>query len=146
MTPPEFSYVIGQGLIQAVVAPWAISVWLIVAVSLIRNDKRERYQDFLTAFGIAGFCLVALGLQWATVWLVPHPIDAKLLAIDNGLGLSPLRFMQWCLHVPVVATVLLVSYNLLPLVLSIAWLWEQNPAMRRALWIGGSLCWIVFLL
>lgn len=67
--------VIGEGLVQAVAAPWAISVWLIIAVSLVRRDARQKYQDFLTAFGLTGFCILGLGVQYATAWLIPHPIE-----------------------------------------------------------------------
>lgn len=138
--------VIGEGLVQAVAAPWAISVWLIIAVSLVRRDARQKYQDFLTAFGLTGFCILGLGVQYATAWLIPHPIDAKLMAIDNFLHLNPLRFMQWCLHMPAVSLILLVSYNLIPLIIGIAWVWEQNEIMRRSLLIGGVICWPFFFL
>lgn len=68
------------------------------------------------------------------------------MAIDNFLHLNPLRFMQWCLHMPAVSLILLVSYNLIPLIIGIAWVWEQNEIMRRSLLIGGVICWPFFFL
>lgn len=119
-------------------------MFVMIAASARRKDAKQKYDDFITALGFVGFSIIATFLQELILTLVPHTMDASLLRIDRKLGFDALRlfgFMRW--HHTLWAA-LQIPYLWLPVVMAIAWVWEQNYELRRAVLLGGVFCWLLY--
>ena len=126
------------------VSPPMVALFLLITVSLCRNNLAARRDDFITAVGWLVFSAVAVNLHLLIVKLTFHTLDPALQNIDQRLGFPTLWFESWQ-RVPVVGQFLLTSYEALPVVMAAVWLREQNLTMRRAMLLSGLFCWFFYV-
>ena len=119
---------------------------LLVAIfALFRRDSSRRRADLLTVFIFFAYApLAEIVLQS----LVVHrtAVDPSLLAVDRALHFPTMAIWQWAHahHAAFVAAAII--YLALPQVVALAWLAEQNTAMRTAWVLTGLLCFVGFAL
>jgi len=101
--PPKVTYI---GLIL-------IISYLGVIIHFGKDRLPTNYmQALLTLFSV--FILLALATN--AVQLTPfHPIDHYLLTLDNYLNINTIGILTWCAHHPLFKSILMLSYNSLPL-------------------------------
>jgi membrane-associated phospholipid phosphatase len=134
-------------LAAALANPIAFAVCILLTASICRRNPVRRRDDFVTALGLLAVPQFGIYLHWLVRLLTPMTIDGKLMAIDHSLGISPDRFASWMyMHHPHFFFALAMAYSMLAPVIALTWIAEQNHALRRALLIGASLCWLFYVL
>jgi hypothetical protein len=122
-------------------APWFLVPLLILGASFFRRDRARRYQDLITT--IAYIVYIALGSN-----LMPRNLkqsyDAAFMRLDAQLGFNCLAFADFVRHSRIAMIMLLIAYASLPLVIGITWIMEQDHVSRRAVLVGGWLCFLFY--
>jgi hypothetical protein len=128
-------------------SPVTFALLVLLIASLLRKNRLDRRDDFITAVGYAAFCGISVQLHNLLIWLRPNTIDARLLRIDRAIGIDPVRFSAWMFeqHHGLFSGLLSV-YNFLAYMIIIVWIAECNHTLRRALLIGGIGVWIFYAL
>lgn len=126
-----YLYIYG-GLIVLVLAP------------LCRRDRRRRWNDVYTASLFFAFTLFGTFLSAQLIQWCPRTIDPQLLRADHVIGFDTLRISHWLLTRRYLAPLLAGSYNVLPIMMALAWVVEQNPATRWSCLLGGLLCFVFY--
>jgi PAP2 superfamily len=121
--------------------PWTGAI-LILAVSVFRRDQRQRWQDMVTVMGYAAFVGLGTQIHILLIRLTPRTYDPVFLRGDQMLGFDTMRFAQALSHHGLLMLALLLGYILMPAVVGLAWVREQDRTMRRAALIAGCLCFV----
>ena len=119
---------------------------LILLVSAFRSDLRSRREDVVTVIGYTVFVVIAGNLLAFFSGFVTHPLDLAFLRIDAALSFNPIAFPDWVARHLWAVILLNLSYAALPEMVGLAWVVEQNLRMRRALLLGGCLCFFFYAL
>jgi hypothetical protein len=128
--------------IAALLVPWVFAVVILLTASRLRRDRGKRRQDFLTAMGLTVLMGVSTSLN---IWLaqhLPHTIDARLWRWNETMHLDPLAMIYFMEAHEDLGIFMQVVYYALPIVMAVAWIREQSPALRRAVAIAGVGGWI----
>jgi hypothetical protein len=132
----------GKVFLEALIDGFLVPL-LILMVSLLRSEPRRRWLDVTTVIGSTVY--VALGSQ-----IMPrgirHTYDTIFLRADALLGFDPLAFADRTSHHWVLMVVLLLTYGALPVMIGLAWVLEQDLVMRRAVLLGGCVCFAFYAL
>jgi hypothetical protein len=132
-----------QVLLAVMLLPWILAVLAMLAVSRMRHDKRKRWQDFATALGLLTLSYAGARLN---LWMsehFPHTIDARLWQWNVALHLDPITVVYFLEAHEILWYAMEAVHTSLAIVMTIAWLVEQNAMLRRAVamaWVGG---WIL---
>lgn len=128
-------------------SPITFALLVLLLASLLRKNRSDRRDDFITAIGYAAFCGISVQLHNFLIWFRPNTIDASLLRIDRAVGIDPVRFSSWMFeqHHHLFSGLMSV-YNFLAYAIVILWLAERNHTLRRALLIGGIGVWFFYAL
>ncbi len=125
--------------------PWTGAV-LILLVSVFRRDQRRRWLDFTTVIGYAVYVAIGTQLFVLLARKVTRTYDGAFLRADARLGFNPVAFADAISHHWVVIVFLILAYVSLPAVIGLAWVLEQDLQMRRAVLLGGCLCFAFYAL
>jgi hypothetical protein len=68
------------------------------------------------------------------------------LRADAALGFNPIAFADTVSHYWLVVLFLHIAYAALPVMIGVAWVLEQDLTMRRAILLGGCLCFAFYAL
>ena len=123
--------------------PW-MGAFLILFVSIFRRDQRRRWLDLSTVIGYAVY--VALGTQ-LTIFLAQRmrrTYDSEFFRADAFVGFNAVAFANAVERHWVILVALMLSYIALPLLIGLAWVLEQDLVMRRAILLGGTLCFAFY--
>jgi len=129
----------GVDVISALVVLQAPSLLLILLVAFFRNNEQSRREDFLTVLIFLLYGFYGVGMQ---IFVAHHfaAHDPTLLAADQFLGFPTLAVWHWVTSHYMISAVLALTYGLLPWMISLTWIFEQNPVMRIACAVAGVLC------
>jgi membrane-associated phospholipid phosphatase len=121
-------------------------ILLLLLAFFLRRDDRRRIDDLVTlalilAYGRVGSVL----LKFLTQPYVPT-YDAAFLKMDRAVGIDPLAAFQWTSNHFWALQSLVFIYKLLLIMITLAWIVEQDRKMRRALLVGGIASFIFFAL
>ena len=119
----------------------------IIVASLFRRDRARRRDDMLTAILFAAFSSVGAFSQLAIIHYTPTTLDPLLLHIDHAIAFDTFSVAHWLFSQASLRVVLINSYNLLSIMLGVAWISEQSPATRLSCLLGGFiaiLCYAAF--
>jgi hypothetical protein len=125
--------------------PWMGAV-LILLVSVFRRDQRRRWLDFTTVIGYTIYVAVGTQLFVLLARKEMRTYDGAFLKADARLGFNPVAFADAISHHWVLMVVLILAYVALPAVIGLAWVLEQDLLMRRAILLGGCLCFVFYAL
>jgi hypothetical protein len=125
--------------------PWTGAIIIIIA-SLFRRDPRRRFEDFVTVIGYAVYVALGIEVHYLLATRVTRNWDAAFLAADARLGFNPLAFAAAISRHGLFNVFLILAYVLLPAVIGLAWVLEQDRHMRRAVAVGGCLCFLFYFL
>jgi hypothetical protein len=128
--------------IAAILVPWVFAVVILLIASRCRRDRGKRRQDFLTALGLTVLMGVSTSLNLWLALHVSHTIDARLWHWNEALHLDPMTLIYFMEAHEDLGIFMQVVYYALPIVMAVAWIKEQNPALRRAVAIAGVGGWI----
>jgi len=115
---------------------------LILLVSAFRRDLERRRADLTTMIGYTLY--VALASNGLAMHFSGSSYDPAFLRADAILGFNPISFADAIARHQVITLVLMVAYIALPLVIGLTWVLEQSLRMRRAVLIGGCLCFACY--
>jgi len=125
----------------------ALCAWLVLIFSAgVRRDPERGRQDALTFIYFLTFSILGFGLQALVIYLRPTTYDAQFLVLDRALRLDPMWVISWITGHPYLGNFLGFVYEALPVVMVLTWIVEQNRALRRAMLLGGYLCFVFYVL
>ncbi len=117
---------------------------VLVIAPFCRRDRRRRWDDIVTAALFFAFTVVGTLVSIELIRAFPRTMDPLLLRADHALGFDTLRISHWLITRPVLAPVLADAYNVLSIMIALAWVAEQNPSTRWSCLIGGMLCFAFY--
>ena len=119
---------------------------LILFVSLFRRERRGRRLDLTTVIGYAVYVAIGTNVTVLLIRTMTRNYDRTFLRLDEMLGFHPVAFADAVSHHWVVMVILHLAYVALPIMIGLAWVLEQNLLMRRAVLLGGCLCFAFYAL
>jgi hypothetical protein len=125
--------------------PWTGAI-LILLVSLFRRNPRRRREDFVTVIGYAVYVALGIEVHYLLATHVTRNYDAAFLAADARLGFHTLAVAQAISRHGLFSVLLILAYVLLPAVIGVAWVLKQDLHLRRAVAVGGCLCFLFYFL
>ncbi len=118
---------------------------LIGIVSVFRRSSKSRLADFHTLLVFLAYApLAEIVLQSFVVHRTA--VDPSLLAIDRALLCPTLAIWHWTYAHHSLYAAAAAIYLVLPNVVALAWIFEQNTTTRTAWLIGGLMCFVGFAL
>ena len=118
---------------------------LIGIVSIFRRTSSRRFADFHTLLVFLAYApLAEIVLQSFVVHRIG--VDPSLLAIDRALHFPTLAIWHWIYVHHSLYSAAAAIYLVLPNVVALAWIFEQNTTTRTAWLIGGLMCFVGFAL
>lgn len=116
-----------------------VAILSIIVASALRTNRWRRRQDLVTAIAYLAFSAIGAQIQ-AAFTLIGVTLDPALLRADRTLGFDPIRFAQAFAHHRFAMAALIFAYLALPVMIGVAWIAEQDSTARRAVILGGLLC------
>jgi hypothetical protein len=117
---------------------------VLLAAPFFRRDRRRRWDDMYTAVLFFGFTVIGTFLSVHLMQWFPRTIDPLLLRADHAIGFDTLRIAHWLITRHYLAPLLADSYNVLSIMMALAWVVEQNPATRWSCLFAGLLCFAFY--
>lgn len=114
--------------------------------SFFRREHSKRIEDLRTAVIFFAYAALASAGQLLLIRHRIFTIDSSLLSCDRLLAFPTLNIWHWTTAHPFVFYACGTIYVLLPTVLAITWIVEQDAIMRLACVIAGVLCFVGFWL
>ncbi len=115
---------------------------LLIAGSLFRRNWQQRIEDVRTALVFGVYTSFAAIVQALIVRHTPSTMDPQLLAADMRLGFPTLDIWHWVVRHYLVFNLLALVYVMLPSMIALTWLIEQDKIVRTACVIAGVFCFI----
>lgn len=115
------------------------AVLSIILASALRKNRWQRRQDLVTAAAYLFFIAIGVRIQTAFTH-IGVTLDPLLLRGDRALGFDPINFAKAFAHHRLVMAALLFAYVMMPVMIGVAWIAEQNSTARRAVIIAGLVC------
>lgn len=111
----------------------------IILASALRKNRWRRRQDLLTAAAYLFFIAIGVHIQTAFTH-IGVTLDPMLLRADQTLGFDPISFAKALAPHRFLMAALILAYVAMPLMIGVAWIAEQDSIARRAVILGGLLC------
>lgn len=127
----------------AIIAYSGVAV-MVLAASLRRDAKRRR-SDMATAILFSAFLGYGLLTMPILVAHAPTTADATLMNADHVLGLDIFAFARLMRPLLPLFPVVDWAYLLLPAMIGLAWVLEQNRIFRMAVLLGGLCCFAGYI-
>ena len=114
---------------------------LLLTASMLRSDLKRKERDAITAIGVILYITVGILLLRLTP---ERTLDSAFFAADRALGLNPLAFASFVMRHKALIWILMIAYQFLPFAVMLAWVIEQDRQLRRAVLMGGCLCFVFY--
>ena len=111
----------------------------IILASALRENRSRRRQDLVTAAAYLFFIAIGVRIQTAFTH-IGLTLDPMLLRADRALGFDPIRFAEAFAPHRFLMAALIFAYVAMPVMIGVAWIAEQDSTARRAVILGGLLC------
>jgi hypothetical protein len=121
-----------------------MGVLIIILASTLRASPRECWDDMVTAIAYIAFLGIGLQIQELLIRIFPNTVDFALLRADHIIGFDPVAFAHGVSQHKIIMAPIIIGYTLLPAVIGVAWVAEQDRRARRSAIIGGTLCWVFY--
>lgn len=135
----------GMNILMVISAGFMAPILLVLS-SMLRRSAYKRMEDVRTAlvFAVCGF--LGGAAQLLLIHYLHHTVDTRLLAADHMLGIDTLYWWRFAVEHNVLWTTLACVYALMPTVIAVTWILEQNSTLRTVCVLGTALAFVGYML